>query len=166
MPASRPVWKGQLRPSLVSIPVELYTATKSDAKPGFRKIHEPSGKPVYYENAGYVLLTAAASDAVKLEIRKTLKLTFVSSNEVDPLYFGKPYCMVPSDDRADDAFVVIRYGLRQSDKIGLGQLAPRSKGYLVAIKPAGRGIVLKTLHYEAELRGADPCFVPHSRKKC
>ena len=46
MPASRPIWKGQLRLSLVSIAVELYTATKSNAKPSFRQIHEPSGKPV------------------------------------------------------------------------------------------------------------------------
>ena len=46
MPASRPIWKGQLRLSLVSIAVELYTATKANAKPSFRQIHEPSGKPI------------------------------------------------------------------------------------------------------------------------
>ena len=49
MPVSRPVWKGQLRLSLVAIAVELYPATKPNARPSFRQIHEPSGKPINYE---------------------------------------------------------------------------------------------------------------------
>jgi DNA end-binding protein Ku len=180
MPASRPVWKGQLRLSLVSIAVELYTATKSNAKPSFRQIHEPSGKPIHYEKVvegvgpvdkdeimkgfeyekgDYVLLTDEEVDAVKLETRKTLELTqFVGACEIDPIYFDKPYYMVPADDLADDAFVVIRDALRKSNKVGLGQLALRGKEYLVAIKPSGKGILLETLHYADELRKADPYF--------
>ncbi|MFP9138914.1 Ku protein [Devosia sp. XGJD_8] len=180
MPASRPIWKGQLRLSLVSIAVELFTATKSSAKPSFRQIHEPTGKPINYEKvvAGvgpvdkdeimkgfeyekgdYVLLTDKEIDAVKLETRKTLELTqFVGACEIDPIYFDKPYYMVPADDLAEDAFVVIRDALRKSNKVGLGQLALRGKEYLVAIKPSGKGILLETLHYEEELRKADPYF--------
>jgi DNA end-binding protein Ku len=187
MPASRPIWKGQLRLSLVSIAVELFTATKSNAKPSFRQIHEPSGKPIHYEKVvdgigpvdkdeimkgfeyekgEYVLLTDDEIDAVKLETRKTLELTqFVSSKEIDPLYYDKPYYLVPSDDLADDAFVVIRDALRQSDKIGLGQLALRGKEYLVAVKPAGKGLLLETLHYQSELRKADPYFSDIPSKK-
>lgn len=187
MPAARPIWKGQLRLSLVSIAVELYTATKSSAKPSFRQIHEPTGKPINYEKvvAGvgpvdkdeimkgfeyekgdYVLLTEKEIDAVKLETRKTLELTqFVGACEIDPIYFDKPYYMVPADDLADDAFVVIRDALRKSNKIGLGQLALRGKEYLVAIKPSGKGILLETLHYEEELRKADPYFTDIPTKK-
>lgn len=47
--ASRPIWKGQLRLSLVSIPVEMHSATKSEARTSFRQIHAPSGQPVKYE---------------------------------------------------------------------------------------------------------------------
>ncbi|MBE0580968.1 Ku protein [Devosia sp.] len=187
MPASRPIWKGQLRLSLVSIAVELYTATKANAKPSFRQIHEPSGKPVHYEKVvdgigpvdkdeimkgfeyekdDYVLLTDEEIDAVKLETRKTLDLTqFVYSHEIDPLYYDKPYYMVPSDELAEDAFIVIRDALRQADKVGLGQLALRGKEYLVAIKPAGKGLLLETLHYEDELRKADPYFSDIPAKK-
>ncbi|SEQ33326.1 DNA end-binding protein Ku [Devosia sp. YR412] len=187
MPASRPIWKGQLRLSLVSIAVELYTATKSNAKPSFRQIHEPSGKPIHYEKVvdgigpidtsdimkgyeyekgDYVLLTEDEIDAVKLETRKTLELTqFVGACEIDPLYFDKPYYMVPADDLADDAFVVIRDALRKSNKVGLGQLALRGKEYLVAIKPSGKGLLLETLHYEEELRKADPYFTDIPSKK-
>lgn len=187
MPAARPIWKGQLRLSLVSIAVELYTATKSSAKPSFRQIHEPSGKPVHYEKVvdgigpidkdeimkGYeyekgdfVLLTEDEIDAVKLETKKTLELTqFVGACEIDPLYFDKPYYMVPADDLADDAFVVIRDALRKANKVGLGQLALRGKEYLVAIKPSGKGLLLETLHYEEELRKADPYFTDIPSKK-
>lgn len=187
MPASRPIWKGQLRLSLVSIAVELYSATKPNAKPSFRQIHEPTGKPINYEKvvAGvgpvdkdeimkgfeyekgdYVLLTDDEIDAVKLETRKTLELTqFVGACEIDPIYYDKPYFVVPSDDLAEDAFRVIRDALQQSEKIGLGQLALRGKEYLVAIKPTGTGLLLETLHYEDEIRKADPFFSEISAKK-
>lgn len=187
MPASRPIWKGQLRLSLVSIAVELYSATKSNARPSFRQIHEPSGKPIRYEKVvegigpvdkddiikgfeyekgDYVLLTEDEIDAVKLETKKTLELTqFVGACEIDPLYYDKPYYVVPADELAEDAFVVIRDALRKSQKVGLGQLTLRGKEYLVAIKPAGKGLLLETLHYEDELRKADPYFSEIPAKK-
>jgi DNA end-binding protein Ku len=187
MPASRPIWKGQLRLSLVSIAVELFTATKSDARPSFRQIHEPSGKPVRYEKVvdgigpidtddimkgfeyekgDYVLLTEEEIDAVRLETKKTLELTqFVGACEIDPLYYDKPYYMTPADELAQDAFIVIRDALRRSEKVGLGQLTLRGKENLVAIRPAGKGLLLETLHYEDELRKADPYFSDIPGKK-
>jgi DNA end-binding protein Ku len=187
MAASRPVWKGQLRLSLVSIAVELYTATKSNAKPSFHQIHEPTGQRIHYEKVvegvgpvdpdeimkgfeyekgDYVLLTDEEIDAVKLDTRKTLELTqFVGACEIDPIYFDKPYFVVPADDLAEDAFRVIRDALRESQKVGLGQLALRGKEYLVAIKPTGTGLLMETLHYEEEIRKADPFFAEISAKK-
>ena len=185
--ASRPVWKGQLRLSLVSIPVELFTATRPHARPTFRQIHEPSGKPISYEKVvpgigpvdkdeimkgfeyekgDYVLLTDEEIDAVKLETRKTMDLTqFVSAGEIDPLYFDRPYYVVPADELAEDAFRVVRDALRQTGKVGLGQLAMRGREYLAAIKPTGTGLLLETLRYEDELRKADPFFSSISKKK-
>ncbi|GGF46035.1 non-homologous end joining protein Ku [Youhaiella tibetensis] len=187
MPASRPVWKGQLRLSLVSIAVELYAATKANAKPSFRQIHEPTGKPIHYEKvvAGvgpvdkdeimkgfeyekgdYVLLTDKEIDAVKLETRKTLELTqFVGVCDIDPIYYDKPYFVVPADDLAEDAFRVLRDALRESQKIGIGQLALRGKEYLVAIRPSGTGLLLETLHYEDEIRKSDSYFAGIGKAK-
>lgn len=187
MPATRPIWKGQLRLSLVSIPVELFSAAKSGAKPSFRQIHEPTGKPIHYEKvvAGvgpvdkdeiikgfeykkgdYVLLTDEEIDAVRLETRKTLELTqFVGACEIDPIYYDKSYFVVPTDELAEDAFRVIRDALRKTQKVGLGQLAMRGKEYLAAIKPSGTGLMLETLHYEDEIRKADPFFAQISNKK-
>ncbi|HEY0855362.1 MAG TPA: Ku protein [Devosia sp.] len=181
MPAgTRPIWKGQLRLSLVSIPVEMFTATKSAAKPSFRQIHEPTGKPIHYEKVvdgigavekddirkgfeyekgDYVLLTDDEIDAVKLETRKTLELVqFVEEGEIPPMYFDTPYFLAPADELAEDAFRVVRDALRKANKLGLGQLALRGKEYLVAVRPCGKGILLETLHYADEIKKSDSFF--------
>lgn len=180
MPATRPIWKGQLRLSLVSIAVEVFTATRSNAKPAFRQIHEPTGKPIHYEKVvdgvgpverddikkgfeygkgDYVLLEDDELDAVKLETKKTLELVqFVDEGEIPPLYFDAPYFVAPADELAEDAFRVVRDALRKSKKVGLGQLALRGKEYLVSIKPCGKGLLMETLHYEDELRKSDSFF--------
>ncbi len=185
--AARPIWKGQIRLSLVSIDVEMFTATKSNAKPSFRQIHEPSGKPIHYEKVvdgvgpvdhddikkgyeyekgEYVLLEDEELDAVKLETKKTIDLVqFVEDGEIPPLYFDTPYFMAPASELAEDAFRVVRDALRTSKKIGLGQLALRGKEYLVAIRPCGKGMLVETLHYEAEMRKSGEYFSDISSEK-
>ncbi|AQS47400.1 Ku protein [Thioclava sp. JM3] len=178
--ASRAIWKGQLRLSLVSIPVEIHSATKSGARLSFRQIHGPSGKRVHYEKTvpgigpidadeilkgyelgddEYLLLEPEEIDAIKLETKKTLELVqFVDASEIPPLYYDRPYYVVPTDDLAQDAYRVVRDALRQSKKVGLGQLVMRGKEYLCALRPCGDGILLETLHYADEIREADPLF--------
>ena len=136
---SRPTWKGQIRLSLVSIPVELLTATKTTEKIAFRQIHEPTGKPIHYQKVvagvgpvetdeimtgfeytkgNYVLLTEEDIEAVKIETKKTFDLTqFVGACEIEPIYFDKPYFVVPQDELAEDAYRVVRDALKKSEKI-------------------------------------------------
>lgn len=178
--AARAYWKGQIRLALVSIPVEIYPATKSGASISFRQIHEPSGKPIKYEKVvpglgpidrdeiikgyelskgHYVLLDDEEIDAVKLESKKTLELVqFVDAHEIDVLYYEKPYYVVPADDLAEEAYVVLREALRQSKKVGLGQLAVRGQEQLVSLKPCGRGLVLEILRYADEVNKAANYF--------
>lgn len=180
MAASRPMWKGQLRLSLVSINVEMYTAHKSGATTAFNQIHKPSGKRVHYqkvvdgigpvdaddikkgyqyEKGEYVLLEDEELDAVKLETKKTLDLVqFVEEGEIPPLYYDAPYFVAPADELAEDAFRVVRDAMRKAKKVGLGQLALRGKEYLVAIKPCGKGMLLETLHYDDEIKKSDSFF--------
>src|SRR5690606_16916362 len=91
--AARGCWQGQIRLALVSVPVEIYAASKSGAKISFRQIHEPTGKPSSYEKVvtgegpvdrdeilkgyeiskgDYVLLDDEEIEAVRLESKKTL----------------------------------------------------------------------------------------------
>ena len=178
--AARPYWKGQIRLALVSIPVEIYSATKSGATIAFNQIHEPTGKRIKYEKVvpgvgpvdadeivkgfqyakdSYVLLDDEELEAVKLESKKTLELTqFVDANEIDPLYYEKPYYVVPADDLAEEAYIVLREALRDTRRVGLGQLAMRGREYLVSLKPCGRGILLETLRYADEVNKAQGYF--------
>ena len=178
--AARAYWQGQIRLALVSIPVEIYPAVKLGAQISFRQIHEPSGKRVKYEKVvpgigpidtdeivkgyevekgSYVLLEPDEIDAVKLESKKTLELTqFVDAHEIDVLYYEKPYFVVPADDLAEEAFIVLREALRKTKKVGLGQLALRGREYVVSLKPCGRGLVLETLRYADEVRKAQGYF--------
>lgn len=178
--AARPYWKGQIRLALVSIPVEVYSATKSGATIAFNQIHEPSGKRIKYEKVvpgigpvdideivkgfeyakdQYVLLDEEEIEGVKLESKKTLELTqFVEAQDIDEIYFEKPYYVVPADDLAEEAFIVLREALRRTNKVGLGQLAMRGREYVVSIKACGRGLVMETLRYADEVNKAASYF--------
>jgi len=178
--AARAYWQGQIRLALVSIPVEIYSATKSGATVAFNQIHEPSGKRIKYEKVApgigpvdpeeivkgyqyekgkYVLLSDEEIEGVKLESKKTLDLTqFVDAGEIDAIYYDKPYYVVPADDLAEEAFVVLREALRKAKKVGLGQLALRGREYVVSLKPCGRGMVLETLRYADEVNKASAYF--------
>lgn len=178
--AARAYWSGQLRLALVSIPVEIYPATRSGAAISFRQIHKPSGKPIRYQKVApgvgeveaediargyevakgdYVLLEDSELDAVKIESRKTLELVqFVEAHEIDVLYYEKPYFVVPADELADEAYSVLREALRKTKKVGLGQLSVRGREQFVSLKPCGDGIVLEVLRYADEVQKAQTYF--------
>ena len=187
--AARAYWQGQIRLALVSIPVEIYTATKSGAKISFNQIHEPSGKRISYEKVvpgigpvdrdeiirgfevskgNYVLLEDEEIEAVKIESKRTLELVqFVDTCEIDPLYYDKPYYVAPQDELAEEAFVVLREALRKAKKVALGQLSMRGSEKLVAIKPCGNGLLLETLRYADEVRKGQSFFanIPETKPK-
>ena len=178
--AARAYWQGQIRLALVSIPVEIYPATKSGAAISFHQVHEPSGKRIRYEKVApgigpvdrdeivkgyeiskghYVLLDEEEIEAVKIESRKTLDLVqFVEASDIDVLYYEKPYFVVPADDLAEEAYVVLREALKQSKKVGLGQLSVRGREQLVSLKPCGRGLIMEVLRYADEVHKAQGYF--------
>jgi len=178
--AARAYWQGQIRLALVSIPVEVYAATKSGATIAFHQIHEPSGKRINYEKVvqgvgpvdrdeivkgyevskgNYVLLEDEEIEAAKVESRKTLDLVqFVDAGEIDVFYFEKPYYVVPADDLAEEAFIVLRDALKAANKVGIGQISVRGRETLVSLKPCGKGLVLETMRYEDEVRKAQSYF--------
>ena len=185
--AARAYWQGQIRLALVSIPVEIYSASKSGAKISFNQIHEPTGKRISYEKTvsgigpvdrddiikgyeiskgNYVLLEDEEIEAVKIESKKTLELVqFVDSCEIDPLYFEKPYYVAPKDELAEEAFVVLREALRKAKKVALGQLSVRGSEKLVALKPCGKGLLLETLRYADEVRQGQTFFADIDESK-
>ena len=177
--ATRAYWFGNIRLSLVSIPIQVVPATKSGAKIAFHQIHKPSGSRIRYqkvvpdlgpvdtdeivkgyevEKGKYVLLEDKEIDKLKLEAKKTLDLVqFVGNHEIDPIYFERPFYVLPEDED-DEAFIVLRDALKKTKKIGLGQIVIRGKGTIVALKACGKGMLLETLRYADEVKKADSAF--------
>lgn len=178
----RAYWSGNIRLALVSIPVQVFSATKSGARISFHQIHEPSGKRVRYqkivpgigpidtdeivkgyevEKGQYVLLDEEELDSLKLEAKKTIDLVqFVKRGEIDPIYYDRPFFVAPEEDSRDgnEAYVVLRDALRKTNTMGLGQMIVRGKSHLVALKPCSDGMVIETLRYADEIRKSDAFF--------
>jgi DNA end-binding protein Ku len=187
MPA-RAYWQGQIRLALVSIPIQVFSATKSAAKISFNQIHKPSGKRIRYEKVvpgvgvadpkdivkgyevekgKYVLLTEDEINDVKLEAKRTIDLIqFVDASEVDSLYFDKPYFVSPEEDEtAAEAYVVLRDALKETGKVGIGHIVARGHSNLVALRPYHKGLMIETLRYADEVQKPDAFFaeVPDSK---
>lgn len=180
--ATRAYWSGRIRLALVSIPVEIVPATKSSHRIAFHQVHEPSGKRIRYEKVvpgvgpvdaddivkgyevekgKYVLLSDEEIDDVKLEAKKSIDLVqFVDQDEIDPIYFERPFFVLPAGDSddADEAYAVLRDALRKTRKVGLGQIVVRGQSSIVAIKPSGRGLMMETLRYADEVKKVDTAF--------
>ena len=172
--APRAYWKGHLRLSLVSIPVEMYNAVESKNEISFRQIHKPSGRRINYTKTvqgigevkssdivkgyevgpdEYVILEPEEIDALRLESKKTIDLTrFVDASDIDTRYFERPYYLGIGDKHGAEGYVVIRDALRKTGKIGLGQVTVAGREWLVAVAPLGDGLGMTMLRYADELR--------------
>ncbi|MBC8048640.1 MAG: Ku protein [Chitinophagales bacterium] len=176
----RTFWKGHLRLSLVIIPVRMVTATRADRAISFHQVHRETKKRIRYQKVApgvgevqqddivsgyevepghYVLFEGDELDELKLKTRHTIELTqFVDTCEIDPLYFARPYYLLPDGDVAEEGYRVIRDALREERKVGIGQLTLRGKENLIALKPCGAGMLLETLRYEEEIKESDDVF--------
>src|SRR5690625_2495153 len=174
------VWSGQIRLSLVSLPVKLYAATRSSARLSFHQVHEPSRRRIRYEKVvpgigpvdkdeilrgyeyekgKYILLTDEEIAEIKVEAKKTLELVqFVERCDIAPIYFDRPYYVVPDGELAADAFRVVRDALARTGKVGLGQIVMRGREYIGALGPCDKGMLMETLRFDKELRQSDVYF--------
>src|SRR6476620_12653691 len=178
-----PVWSGNLRLSLVLVPVRMFPAISTEGTIAFRMIHEPSGQPIKYLKGvetergfeevpeeeiikGYehtkghhVLIEPKELDALKLEAKHTIDMArFVDRDEIDNRYFEKPYYLLPDGDEADEGYTVLRDGLAKTKKVAIGQLIMHGREHLVGITAHKKGLVLVILRYADELRKAESYF--------
>src|SRR5262245_48736949 len=178
-----PVWSGNLRLSLVLVPVRMFPATSMEGTIAFRMIHEPSGKPIKYLKGietesgfeevpdeeiikGYehtkghhVLIEPQELDSLKLEAKPTIDMkTFVDWDEIDSRYFEKPYYLLPDGDEAEEGYTVLRDALAKTKKVAVGQLITHGREHLVGIMAQDKGLVLVILRYANELRKPESYF--------
>ena len=88
-----------------------------------------------------MLINPEEIDELKLEAKHTIDMArFVNLDEIDSLYFEKPYYLLPDGDSADEGYVVLRDALAKSKKMAIGQLIMHGREHLVGITAHKTGL--------------------------
>jgi DNA end-binding protein Ku len=91
---------------------------------------------------------------VRVESTRVINLVqFADDSEIDPIYVDRAYYLAPDGPMASEAFAVMRDGM--AGKAGIGKVALYGREYLVAVRPKKKGLVMYTLHHDAEIRNID-----------
>ena len=174
-PSTRTTWKGAISFGLVHIPISLYTAT-AETRPKFNLIDKESMAPVGYKQVskttgeavdtqqmlkGFEVEEGQYVTLTKDEIREALpKATqtidieaFVSADEIDPMYYNKPYHVAPGA-RGHKAFALLRDTLKKTGRVGIARVVISTKQHMAALRPVGNGLVLNLLRWADEIREA------------
>ncbi len=188
--AARALWKGHLKIKELTCAVAMYAAASTSDRVSFHTINRKTGnrvrreyvdaetgKPVEREDQvkgyetdkdQYVILTPEEIAETVPESDKTLSVeAFIPCDEVDTVFFDKPYYLTPADKTAEHAFALIREGMRQKKVAALARAVLFRRVRTVLIRPQGCGFVADTLNYDYEVRRAEEAFedIPDLRIK-
>lgn len=177
----QPIWSGVIGFGLVNIPVRLYSPAreetldldflhKKDRSPiRYARICKEEGKEIGWDDIergfktgknGYVVLTPR--DFAKADARKTKAidiLHFAETDEIDPIFFEKPYYLEP-DAKAGKAFQLLRRALADAGKVGVATFVLRHREHLAVIRPYRNGLVLDQLRYSHEMSPIEELKLP------
>jgi len=184
----RVYWKGYLRLSLVTCPIELFPATSEAEKTHFHQINtstghrlrqqmvdEQTGRVVDAKHKGrgyelskghYVQIDEHELKAVEIESTHTVDITgFVPKADIDKRYLDKPYYIAPQGNVGADAFAVIRDAMKDQDRVALAKIVIAHREHIIALEPLGKGLLGTTLRYDYEVRDEKDYFsgVPSPR---
>ncbi len=168
----RAIWKGAISFGLVNIPIALYPATRTeelkfrllrakDLSPvNYKRVAENDGKEVpwdqivkgyEYEKGKFIVLKDEDFKRVDVEATQTVDIIhFVKLEEVNPIFFHKPYYMEP-EKGGDKAYVLLREALLASKKIAIAKVVIKTRQHLAAVKPQEKGLMLELMHFASEL---------------
>ena len=182
----RPVWKGAVTFGLVSVPVNLYPATRRQAELSFRLLHKKDNAPVEYkrfcteesvevpwndivkgyeyEKGNFVVMTDADFEKAKTESTETLEIRdFVPLDQINLAHFESPYWLEPTK-AGRKAYVLLREALEESRRVGIGTFVMRQREHLAALRPAGSALMVTTLRFVDEIRSAEDLEIPRGEK--
>ena len=167
------VWKGYLTFGLLSLPVKLYSAARSETV-SFNQLHKDDhsrvkqvlycqveDKPIQrsdivkgyeYEKDRYVVIDEEDIKKVAPKTAKTMEvLEFVKSAEVDPIFFESSYYLAP-DEAGEKPYALLYEALRKTGCVGVAQIAMHNREHIVILRPGPLGILLHTMYYRNEIR--------------
>lgn len=173
----RPIANGQIAFGLVSIPVKLFSAAESSEKISFNMLHKDCGNRVQqqlfcpkdertvdrseivkgyeFSKGQYVLFNEEELKTLEEKSTQQIEITeFVKADQIDPIYFAKPYYLGP-DKNGSRAYTLLSRALQETGRWAVAKYAARGKGYVVVIRPLGKGLVMQQLYYPNEIRSID-----------
>lgn len=179
--APRANWKGYLRLSLVSCPVQLFPATSEREKVSFNQLNKNTGHRIRYRRVDdvtgeevpsdqivkgyeiakgqYVPITDDELAGVALESARIIDIDqFVPKDEIDELYYMRPYYITPDGEAGTDAFAVIRDTIQQMKMVAIGRVVLTSREHTIALEARGNGMMGMLLRYPYEIRDAKDYF--------
>lgn len=171
---ARAIWSGVLSFGLVSVPIEIYSATEAH-EPTFhqfekgtkdriryQRVNERTGKEVDYADivkgaevgrGKYVMIDQEELDSVAPGRSRSLSIDrFVDLDEIDPIHFAKSYFLGPNGDEAAKPYALLREAMARANRAAIASFVMRSKEYLAAIRADGDVLVLETLFFADEIR--------------
>lgn len=171
----RAIWKGFIRFSLVTIPVNLYSAVEPSGTVSFNQLHkDDNGRVGYekkckkcgkslstediikgyeYEPDHYIILEPEDFQKVKLESTRTIEIIgFVNASEVHPTLYDSPYFIGPDGPVGKDAYALLVQTLKDTGKMGIGKVVLRDREDMIMISPQENGMVMYKLRYPSEMR--------------
>lgn len=166
------IWSGAINFGLVTIPVKLFTAVKTDelsfnmlhkkdeGRIKYERICSVDGKPVpwdeivkgyEYEKGQYVTLTDEDFKKVNPEATQSVDiLEFVELDKINPMFFDKPYYLEPTK-QGRHAYALLREALATSNRVAVARVVIRTKEYIAAVKPLDEALVLELMHWATEI---------------
>jgi len=177
----RAIWKGHISFALVTIPISLFSATKRNEL-SFHYLHKKDMSPVSYkrfcdtedtevpwdeitkgyeyEKGQYIEITDEDIERADVELSKTIQIMeFVNEDEIDPVYFDKPYYLEPQKG-GERAYALMREALSQSKRVGIAKVVMKTKEHLAAVKAVDNMITLNTMRFAHEIVDASELNLP------
>src|SRR6202451_4425365 len=167
------VWKGHLTFGLVSFPVKLFTAARSEGI-SFNQLHKSDNsrvkqviycqaedKPIprseivkgyEYEKDRYVVIDDEDIKKMAPPSAKVMEiLEFVKTAEVDPIYFESSYYMAP-DEAGQKPYALLFDTLKKTGYVGVAKIAMHNREHIVIFRPGPYGLVMHTMYCTDEVR--------------
>jgi DNA end-binding protein Ku len=167
------VWKGYLTFGLISIPIRLFSAARTE-RISLNQLHNVCKTrirmPLYcphcerqvprneiikgyeYEKDQYVLFNEDELDKIEPQSARSMEiLEFVKVNEIDPLYYDASYYVTPEDE-GKKAYQLLLAAMEESGYAAIAKLTMHQREHIVVVRPRANGMTLHTMYYTNEIR--------------
>jgi len=183
----RALWKGSISFGLVTVPINLVSATEAGETLAFHLLHrkdksrivekrfckeedvevpwEEIVKGYEYAKDQYVIITDEDFEKVRVPATQTFEIRkFVPAADVEDLYFNFPYYVTPQGRSAVKGYALLRDALRATGKLAIGTIVLRQREHLAALEPADDALVLTMMRFAHEIRQRKNLDLPASGK--